>query len=158
MYPLFFFIYVMVFIIVALIICLFQEVHYVLIQWYIFNIVWRYTYSIRLFLIEAKHRYRGKNINRKHTLNIASSKVTLYIRLFPSASCHQALTGSAPRLSMRGTSELPQQTTTLLFCGWCKNVRLFKQKLRPILRWLCWFKSSGSGYRGGSRVASSVTP
>ncbi len=27
---------------------------------------------------------------------------------------------------MRGTSELPQQTTTLLFCGWCKNVRLFK--------------------------------
>ncbi len=55
---------------VALIICLFQEVHYVLIQWYIFNIVWRYTYSIRLFLIEAKHRYRGKNINRKHTLKI----------------------------------------------------------------------------------------
>ncbi len=53
-----FFIYVMVFIIAALIICLFQEVHYVLIQWYIFNIVWRYTYSIRLFLIEAKHRYR----------------------------------------------------------------------------------------------------
>ncbi len=34
------------------------------------NIVWRYTYSIRLFLIEAKHRYRGKNINRKHTLKI----------------------------------------------------------------------------------------
>ncbi len=32
--------------------------------------VWRYTYSIRLFLIEAKHRYRGKNINRKHTLKI----------------------------------------------------------------------------------------
>ncbi len=68
--------YVMVFIIVALIICLFQEVHYVLIQWYIFNIVWRYTYSIRLFLIEAKHRYKGKNIIRRHTLkNIASSKV-----------------------------------------------------------------------------------
>ncbi len=44
--------------------CLFQEVHYVLIQWYTFNIVWRYTYSIRLILIEAKHRYRGKNINR----------------------------------------------------------------------------------------------
>ncbi len=39
------------------------------------------------------------------------------IRLFPSASCHQALTGSAPRLSTRGTSVLPQQTTTLLFCG-----------------------------------------
>ncbi len=32
MYPLFLFIYVMVFIIAALIICLFQEVHYVLIQ------------------------------------------------------------------------------------------------------------------------------
>ncbi len=32
MYPLFFFIYVMVFIIAALIICLFQEVRYVLIQ------------------------------------------------------------------------------------------------------------------------------
>ncbi len=87
MYPLFSFIYVMVFIIAALIICLFQEVRCVLIQLYIFNIVWRYTYSIRLFLIEAKHRYRGKNIHRKHTLkNIASSKVTLYIRLFPSAS------------------------------------------------------------------------
>ncbi len=25
---------------------------------------------IRLFLIEAKHRYKGKNINRKHTLKI----------------------------------------------------------------------------------------
>ncbi len=35
-----------------------------------FNIVWRYTCSIRLFLIEAKHRYKGKNINRKHTLKI----------------------------------------------------------------------------------------
>ncbi len=58
MYPLFFFIYVMVFIIAALIICLFQEVHYVLIKWYIFNIVWRYIYSIRLFLIEAKHTYK----------------------------------------------------------------------------------------------------
>ncbi len=35
-----------------------------------FLIVWRYTYSIRLFLIEAKHRYKGKNINQKHTLKI----------------------------------------------------------------------------------------
>ncbi len=157
MHPLFFFIYVMVFIIAALIICLFQEVHYVLIQWYIFNIVWRYTYSIRLFLIEAKHRYRDKNKQKTYSENIASSKVTLYIRLFPSASCHQALAESAPRPSTRGTSVLPQQTTTLLFCGWCKNVRLFKQKLRPILRWLCWFKSSGYDCRGGSRVASSVT-
>ncbi len=32
-------------------------------------------------------------------------------------------------------------------------MRLFKQKLRPILRWRCWFKSSGSGCRGGSRVS-----
>ncbi len=71
------------------------------------------------------------------------STCSWWIRLFPSASRHQALTGSAPRLSTRGTSVPPQQTMTLLFCGWCKNVRLFKQKLRPILRWLCWFKSSG---------------
>ncbi len=28
------------------------------------------TYSIRLFLIEAKHKNKGKNINRKHTLKI----------------------------------------------------------------------------------------
>ncbi len=35
-----------------------------------FNIVWGYIYSIRLFLIEAKHRYKGTNINRKHTLKI----------------------------------------------------------------------------------------
>ncbi len=34
----------------------------------------------------------------------------LYIRPFPSASRHQALAGSAPRLSTRGTSVLPQQT------------------------------------------------
>ncbi len=54
---------------VALIISLYQEVHYVLAQ-YIFNIVWRNTYSIRLFLIEAKHRYKGKNIHRKRTLKI----------------------------------------------------------------------------------------
>ncbi len=93
---------------------------------------------------------KGKNINRKHTIKI-------YIRLFHSTSSHQALAGSAPRLSTRGTSVFPQQITKQTFCGWCKKVRLFKQKLRPILRWLCWFKSSGSGCRGGSRVASSVT-
>ncbi len=38
---------------------------------------------------------------------------------------------------------IPQQTTKQLFVGWYKKVRLFKQKLHPILRWLCWFKSSG---------------
>ncbi len=152
-----FFIYVMVFIIAALIICLFKRFITCSLQWYIFNIVWRYTYSIRLFLIEAKTQYRGKNLTENILWKYSKFKVTLYIRLFPSASCHQALAGSAPRLSTRGTSELPQQTTTLLFCGWCKNVCLFKQKLRPILRWLCWFKSSGYDCRGGSRVASSVT-
>ncbi len=31
---------------------------------------------------------------------------------------------------------------------------LFKQKLRPILRWLCWFKSSGYDCRGGCRKFS----
>ncbi len=83
MYPLFFFIYVMVFIIAALIICLFQEVHYVLIKWYIFNIVWRYTYSIRLFLIEAKHTYKRYKYKQKtYSENIASSKVTLYTQGF----------------------------------------------------------------------------
>ncbi len=132
MYPLFF-IYALVCIIMALIICLFQEVHYVL----IFNIVWRYTYSIRLFLIEAKHRYKGKNINRKHTLKI-------YIRLFHSASPHQALAGSALRLLTRGTSVLPQQTTKQLFFWLMQKGAFVQTKLRPILRWLCWFKSSGS--------------
>ncbi len=55
---------------VALIISLYQEINYMLTQQYIFNIVWMYTYSIRLFLNEAKHRYKGKNINRKRTLKI----------------------------------------------------------------------------------------
>ncbi len=59
---------------------------------YIFNIVWMYTYSIRLFLIEAKHRYKGKNINRRHTLKIYKVQK-----------------------EGRGTSVLPQQTTKQLF-------------------------------------------
>ncbi len=42
---------------------------------------------------------------------------SIYIRLFPSASRNQALTGSAPRLSTRGTSELPQQTMKQIICG-----------------------------------------
>ncbi len=42
-------------------ISLYQEINYMLTQQYIFPIVWRYTYSIRLFLIEAKHkRYKYK--------------------------------------------------------------------------------------------------
>ncbi len=40
---------------------------------------------------------------------------SIYIRLFPSASRHQALAGSAPRLSTRGTSVPPQQTTNCYF-------------------------------------------
>ncbi len=157
MYPLFFFIYVMVFIIAALIICLFQEVHYVLIQWYIFNIVWRYTYSIRLFLIEAKHRYRGKNINRKHTLKYSKFKSNVIHKAFSFGVAPSSSHWIRSSAINERTSVLAQQTTTLLFCGWCKKCICLNQKLRPILRWLCWFKSSGSGCRGGSRVASSVT-
>ncbi len=37
---------------------------------------------------------------------------------FNSASLHQALAGSAPRLSMRGQSVLPQQTTKQSFFGY----------------------------------------
>ncbi len=75
---------------------------------------WRYTYSIRLFLIGAKHRYKGKNVNRKHTLKIYKvQKVTL----FHSALTHQALAGSAPLLSTKGTSVLPQQTMKPLLFG-----------------------------------------
>ncbi len=70
-------------------------------------------YSIRLFLIEAKHRYKGKNINRKHTNKNIQSAKSIYTRLFNSP--HQALAGSAPWLSTRGTSVLPQQTTKQLF-------------------------------------------
>ncbi len=38
-------------------------------------------------------------------------------KLFNSASLHQALAGSAPRLSTRGQSVLPQQTTKQTFFG-----------------------------------------
>ncbi len=50
----------------------------------------------------------------------ASTAVTPEKR-FNSASLHHALAGSAPRLSMRGTSVLPQQTTKQTFL-----VRSFK--------------------------------
>ncbi len=46
-------------------------------------------------------------------------------KLFHSESLYQALTGSAPRLSMRGMSVLPQQTTKPFF-GCKKKVRSFK--------------------------------
>ncbi len=76
---------------------------------------WRYTYSIRLFLIEAKYRYKGKKYKQKtYSKNIQSAK-SIYTRLFHSASPHQALAGSAARLSTRGTS--PQQTTKNIFLG-----------------------------------------
>ncbi len=42
-------------------------------------------------------------------------------KLFYSASLHQALAGSAPRLSMRGTSVLPQKTTKQPFFGCLKR-------------------------------------
>ncbi len=64
-----FFIYVLVCIIMALIMSFSRgslRAHTII----HFNIVWRYTYSIRLFLIEAKHSYKGKHINRKHTTKI----------------------------------------------------------------------------------------
>ncbi len=125
MYPLFF-LFVLVCIIMALIICLYQDVHYVLMQRYIFNIVWRYTYSIRLFLLKQNkdtkvHRYKGKY-----------TKCKKYIHAFSFRVAHQALAGSTPRLSTRGTSVLPQQITKQLYFGCYKKVRLFKQKR------ICW--------------------
>ncbi len=41
----------------------------------------------------------------------AASTAVTPEKLFHSSSLHQALAGSAPRLSTRGTSVLPQQTT-----------------------------------------------
>ncbi len=45
---------------------------------------------------------------------------------FHSAPLHHALTGSTPRLSTRGQSVLPQQTTKQTFFGCLKKVRSFK--------------------------------
>ncbi len=47
-------------------------------------------------------------------------------KLFNSSSLHHTLSGSTPRLSTRGTSVLPQQTTKQLFFGCLKKVRSFK--------------------------------
>ncbi len=117
-----FYIHVMVFIIAALIICLFQEVHYVLIQWYIFNIVWRYTYSIRLFLIEAKHRYRGKNINRKH-----GSGANLRQPGIPEGISHQSA-------SVNGGGEKPYIFQILLFlCHEMPFLKYFRRKCASLI-------------------------
>ncbi len=55
----------------------------------------------------------------------ASTAVTSE-KLFNSASLHHALAGSAPRLSTRGMSVLPQQTTKQPFFGVKRKVRSFK--------------------------------
>ncbi len=83
----------------------------------------------------------------------AASTAVTPEKLFHSASLHHALAGSAPRLSTRGTSVLPQQTTKQPFLVVKKRCTNSKQ-LRSILRRLCWFKSSGSVV---SRAASSMT-
>ncbi len=56
----------------------------------------------------------------------AASTAVTPEKLFNSASLHHALAGSAPRLSMRGQSVLPQQTTKQPFFCWLKKVRSFK--------------------------------
>ncbi len=63
-------------------------------------------------------------------------------KTFNSASLHHAVARTAPRLSTRGQSVLPQQTMKFF---WLLKERCAHSKpLRSILRWLCWFKSSGS--------------
>ncbi len=56
----------------------------------------------------------------------AASTAVTPEKLFHSASLHQALAGSAPRLSMRGTYVFPQQTTKQPFFGCQKKVCSFK--------------------------------
>ncbi len=76
-------------------------------------------------------------------------------KLFNSASLHHTLTGSIPRLSTRGQSVLPQQTTKQKEgCALLKERCAHSKQLCSILRCLCWFKSSGSVV---SRAASSMT-
>ncbi len=48
----------------------------------------------------------------------AASTAVTPEKLFNSASLHHALAGSAPRLSTRGQSVLPQKTTKQPFFGW----------------------------------------
>ncbi len=87
-----------------------------------------------MVFIEAKHRYRGKTINRRHTLKYSKFKSNvIYIRLFLRRRA----------INERNVCTSSTDNETDIF-GWCKKVRLFKQKLRPILRWLCWFNSSRS--------------
>ncbi len=56
----------------------------------------------------------------------AASTAVTPERLFHSVSLHQALAGSAPWLSTRGMSVLPQQTTKQPFLVVNKKVRSFK--------------------------------
>ncbi len=81
----------------------------------------------------------------------ATSTAVTPEKLFHSASLHQALAGSTPRLSMRRTSVLPQQTMKLLVV---KKRCTHSKPLHSILRWLCWFKSSVPVV---SHAASSMT-
>ncbi len=76
----------------------------------------------------------------------AASTAVTPEKLFHSASLHHLLAGSSPRLSMRGTSVLPQHScTSETAIFWLLKERCAHSKqLRLILRWLCWFKSSGS--------------
>ncbi len=56
-------------------------------------------------------------------------------KLFNSASLHQALAGSAPRLSTRGTSVSTDNETAIF---WLLKERCAHSKqLRSILHWLC---------------------
>ncbi len=79
----------------------------------------------------------------------ASTAVTPEKR-FNSTSLHQSLTGE---LLGYQQDVLPQQTKKQPFLS-CLKKGAHSKQLRSILRWLCWFKSSGSVV---SRVARSMT-
>ncbi len=70
--------------------------------------------------MKQTHRYRGKNITENILCKYSKFKSNVYQRLFPSASCHQALAWIRSSAINERNVWLPQQTTTLLFCGWCK--------------------------------------
>ncbi len=70
---------------------------------------------------------------------------------FHSMSLHQALTGSAPQLSTRGQTVLPQQSMKQPFLGLLKERCAHSKQLHLILG---WFKYSSSVV---SRAASSIT-
>ncbi len=62
----------------------------------------------------SKTQIQRYKYNRKHTLKIYKVQK---VRLFHSELTHQALAGSAPLLSTKGTSVLPQQTMKPLLFG-----------------------------------------